>query len=399
MSGVLKEKIGAVLIVALMVLPLAPVGMLAQGQITEIFAGIEVYTLVASGGAEITFAVNMSFLRSTFGWVATQVQIYLDDTGLAQLGPNAIPLTGLIDVAFRDYVVGTVRLPPASVILSTLTNIQDNKLYLKVFGGGNQVAASNPFIFMPSTAGVISFNDDRYAYFTHPLFGANSTLVFTVNVTLVNALLSNAGLPPIDLTQYNLTAELISDDNDQTLLLYQRNVTPPPVSSTSEVLQTPFATETFNAPGTVFNLSSPIGDFPLIEPENQLPAAETRGLAVVNFERFQTQFLVQNTTFEFINVSAVVVDEGTPVVSSPLINVTDPVYIAALTSDGFIDIFPSADIIATDPTISGPTTSLNVFDNITVEMHNFQPNKNISVSFYWFFPDTGTYQLVPGTGV
>ena len=397
----MKEKAGAVLVVLLMLLPLAPIGLLAQGQVTQITGSVQVFTLVASGGSEITFAINVTALRQAPQWVAAQIDIYLDDNGFAQIDAESIRLTPApLDISGIDYVVGTVRLPPASVILSTFTGITGGKLYIKVFGGPQLVAVSNPFIFLPSTAGIIEFNDDRYAYFTHPLFGANNTLNFTVNFTSVNSLLAAAGLTTIDLTRFNLTANITSDDGDQELNLYRRTTVP---SESSEVIS-PITSSTTPA-GDVLSVEGNITDFPLISPENQLPAGQTRGLLGVNFERFTMEFLVENETVD-LSGNIIVVRAGAEEQRITGGMWSEDLILASLSYEGFIDIFPSAGFDPrptptgdVEPTISGPTDEVNVFDNITVELHNFPPNENISVTFYWFDPTAGTYTLVPGTGV
>ena len=393
----MKEKAGAILVVLLMLLPLAPIGLIAQGQVTEIAGSIQVFTLVASGGTEVTFAINVTALREA-RWVASQIHIYLDDNGFAEIDEESIRLTPApIDISSVDYIVGTVRLPSASVILSTFTGITGGKLYLKVFGGGTQVAASNPFIFLPSTAGIIEFNDDRYAYFANPLFGVNNTLNFTVNFTSVNDLLDAAGLPTIDLTQFNLTANITSDDEDQELNLYQATL-PGPTES-SQVISP--ITSSITSAGQVLSVEGNITDFPLIAPENQLPAGQTRGLLAVNFERFAMEFLVENATIDLTG-NIVVLRAGTEEQRITGGMWSEPLIVASVSFEGFIDIFPSAgfdNVVDVDPAISGPTDEVNVFDNITVNMHNFPPNDNITVTFYWFNATTGTYTLVPGTGV
>ncbi len=350
----IKTAIYAVLLVALMVMAYTP------ALPAKAAAGVTVVTETVTVNNDIYFYVNLTYLRNTLGWVGSGVDIYVSADPYAVISPTDYRLVTGVYIVGYDYIAGTLYIND-TVVESVLGSLRSDYLYIKVTDGSN-VVTSNRFYIVTNVSDIITTNT-KLSYVPNNEAGTTNVLNFTMN-------LSSLGLT-VDLTTLNITIDMTSLDNVQTMNLYTNSSTS--TSGTSNVINLTtdsVTTDTVHLVGTLL-------DFPL-----QTYTNTTLVLGKpVNYAEFS--FALEASGAPVNLTGNVVVVNNNEVVRSQVNYTLENVVLNIGSLDTTIDIYPSTEVVSTDPTITGGATELNPGDQVTIRVHQFLNNTDtLSVCFF-----------------
>ncbi len=353
----LRSAVYALLLIALMVAAYVPAAPVKADTL-----GVVVVTETVTVDSSIYFYVNLTYLRDTLGWVGTGVDIYVSNNFYATITPNdyvAVPGVYIVGV---DYIAGTIKI--TSDMVNQLLNGTSGYLYLKVTDGAN-VVASNRFYVVTNVSDVISTTTDL-SYVPNNEVPTTNELNFEMD-------LSSLGLG-VNLTDYNISVVMTSTDGVQTMTLYYNDTT----GGTSDVVSLSsdsVTADTVSFTGTLLN-------FPL---ETTTDVVTVHGKPV-NFTKFYFQL---NAEGDPVNLTGTVKLINNGVEDDIVTNHSLPNVVLAISSLGqTINIYPSVELTAIDPTVVGDDTQLNPGDEITVTIHNYLDNTD-TLTVCLFDDETG----------
>lgn len=271
-------------------------------------------------GSWIDVIINATSLRAK-GWQVSEVGLFLDVDGFAtidgawplivseEMNPTGIPPTYDYNIVIWDenWTFLRIRLPDTDEFeqwLEAGTGLEFGDkatIYVKVWGGGDLVAVSNPLNITLGRASVervaddyITMNSLRFSFVDVPWTGSVSTLDFFMNLTELFG-------EPMDLTLFNVTKITFVSAN-QSLDLVYRELFP---NGTVKELSTEFLqklqnvlNETQLAEGAVNITGGAVANFSLIPTDVEPVAGVEVHKAVFAIEGF-----LENSTATYYNLS------------------------------------------------------------------------------------------------
>ena len=340
----IKTALYAVLLIALMVMAYTP------ALPAKAAAGVTVVTETVTVNNDIYFYVNLTYLRDTLGWVGSGVDIYVSADPYAVISPTDYRLVTGVYIVGYDYIAGTLYIN--DTVVNSVLGGSSGYLYIKVTDGSN-VVTSNRFYIVTNVSDIITTNTEL-SYVPNNEAGTTNVLDFTMN-------LSTLGLT-VDLTTLNITINMTSLDNVQTMNLYTNTSTS--ASGTSSVIS--LTTDSVTA--DTVHLVGTLLDFPLLTYTNTTLVLGKP----VNFAEFSFALEASGAPIDLVG-NVVIIDNN--VEAGSQVNYTlENVVLNIGSLDTTINIYPSTEVVSTDPTITGSATDLNPGDQVTVMVHQFLAN-------------------------
>ena len=376
----------AVSLAILMVIPVVPVAIPAAAAT----GGVVVPPVVVGPGAPVAFYVNLTYLRTTLGWIGSQVELYWSDNGFAtltsgvnipvQLIENGVPTTAIY-TADVDYVAGTIIAPSGTDLATLLHNASSGYIYLKV-SDGNNIAVSARILIVADTKQYLTVNAEKLAFAYGPL-GTTNYFEFTANLTELNSILAPEGNQIwFNETTMNYTVNiLLISPSGFTYTAASANVSNNTV--TAGPFSDVFTLDWFNATTngttgeTVVFFNGTLKDFPLSQ--SMGTGSDTfKGITDIHYVPFSLSFQVLGNQTILLNGPTRVIDNNV-VSSGSVTTYMLPDMRVTLGYPDTIDIYPSVEYIGFTDNVSAntPTGQVNPNDLITLTLHNYPANSNI----------------------